>query len=513
MGMVKSPTKVGVAEPPAVAPPSSSNLPCPTGTADQHSVTVTPTAGVARQQPISSEINWTAAADGCHQQLHAPPPSLPGHTPQPVGPSFPLTPSHASLTSSTTTHPLLSHPHNSHLSQFRPVTITQPPLDSTTQTASNSQTVTPLAVTNSNGTTLTNQQLAALPSNLPPHPLTPSPHPTITFPSPLPASNAVTSPRSPSQVSSFPTITIPSSTLPSPPGNEATPTSFLPPSLSTLSPGTQLTLVPVLQDSHIILYGVPDYVIQEIRRSKVSEAEQMQAIINFAVSTAVREGKPISMADVQSSKVNSSRGTLPRLQNGQTSVSHNSAVAAPGTAHSQSASQKPANSQNAQSHSQTVQPNIQFPNAEAIKTYRIPKRKAEGLLGPQPKRRNAHIPPRKIETPRKPKGKIRNPPKPLVSSDPLLKDSVVMERYRSHLPSNPHTLTFTITSSQGHKWTNTSLEGLSSLSPSPSHSCLTSLPPSLPELWLAVVSDLQEQRYKLDMPYTPCTGEWWRVRV
>jgi hypothetical protein len=66
----------------------------------------------------------------------------------------------------------------------------------------------------------------------------------------------------------------------------------------------------------------------------------------------------------------------------------------------------------------------------------------------------------------------------------MLRGSVVYQRHQSHLPTNPHSLTFTVTSSDGQQWSNTSLE----------------------ELWVSVLSELQEQRHKLDLPYIPFSG-------
>ena len=57
------------------------------------------------------------------------------------------------------------------------------------------------------------------------------------------------------------------------------------------------------------------------------------------------------------------------------------------------------------------------------------------------------------------RNKVRRVKKVLVSSDPQLTESVVFQRYQAGLPTNSHSLSFSLSSSDGQTWYNSSLEG------------------------------------------------------
>ena len=117
----------------------------------------------------------------------------------------------------------------------------------------------------------------------------------------------------------------------------------------------------------------------------------------------------------------------------------------------------PALQPNLPSHNMIKQPVAQFPNATAIKSYKIPKRKSDcAVLSPSKKTTSdaTFVLPTSRSRARRTRKHLQ-----LISSDCVLSDSVMYQRHRALLPTNPHTLSFTLVSSDGQCWTNTSLEG------------------------------------------------------
>ncbi len=96
----------------------------------------------------------------------------------------------------------------------------------------------------------------------------------------------------------------------------------------------------------------------------------------------------------------------------------------------------------------TTDPRVQYPNADAIRKFKIPK----------------HNVPR--STPRalrcQPAAADRAPSQKVAEGAPsrdVVARSTCWRRYQAGLPSNPHSLTFTLTAANGRSWTNTSLKG------------------------------------------------------
>lgn len=83
-----------------------------------------------------------------------------------------------------------------------------------------------------------------------------------------------------------------------------------------------------------------------------------------------------------------------------------------------------------------------FPNAEAIRNFRIPKRR------PPPSPSSALL---------------LSSPLPSQDSSDAVQQSCCMRRFHAGLPSNPHSLTFTLSTSQGEEWSSNNLEGQGSM--------------------------------------------------
>lgn len=88
-----------------------------------------------------------------------------------------------------------------------------------------------------------------------------------------------------------------------------------------------------------------------------------------------------------------------------------------------------------------TEPMVQYPNADAIRQFRIPKRPSHSRLS----------------APRPPTA--RSPEEGSAPSAEVVGQSTCWRRYQAGLPSNPHSLTFTVTTEDGRSWTNTRLKG------------------------------------------------------
>ena len=84
-----------------------------------------------------------------------------------------------------------------------------------------------------------------------------------------------------------------------------------------------------------------------------------------------------------------------------------------------------------------------FPNAEAIRNFRIPKRR------PPPSSPSSAL--------------LLSSPLPSLDSSDAVQRSCCVRRFHAGLPSNPHSLTFTLSTSQGEQWSSNNLEGQRSM--------------------------------------------------
>ena len=83
------------------------------------------------------------------------------------------------------------------------------------------------------------------------------------------------------------------------------------------------------------------------------------------------------------------------------------------------------------------------------------------------------------------------------SSDEVVANSVTLHRVKAGLHGNPLSVTFKVTSEDGYSWSDTKLEG------GWSHTYTLTLTHThtFTDVWSHVLSELQEARAKLDLPY------------
>ena len=116
-----------------------------------------------------------------------------------------------------------------------------------------------------------------------------------------------------------------------------------------------------------------------------------------------------------------------------------------------------------------MSPSNHFPNMDAIRSFRIPKKRHEALSTPpppsppsQPHFQVLHTSP----PPSQPHFQVLHsslsppPSRPHnAPSEEAVSNSVCVRRQQADLATTPYALTFTLSSSDGHSWTDSSLEG------------------------------------------------------
>lgn len=103
-----------------------------------------------------------------------------------------------------------------------------------------------------------------------------------------------------------------------------------------------------------------------------------------------------------------------------------------------------------------------FPNSDALKSFRIPKKPNSTVTATL----------------------LLPSPSPPVHSNATAEDSLCVRRYHAGAPTNPFSLSFSLDTSDGHSWRSSDLD----------------------ELWCTVVSELAEQRAKLNLPFISYEG-------